>query len=70
MIDWHDIEDLAYEAEQLAVLSMTIDDAMNYGPSTPDAYFGALSLLTTMAQTHAKKLDALYQKEPKNSKEG
>lgn len=63
MINWHDIEDLTSEAEQITVLAQTVEDAMNYGPSTPDAYFGALSLLTSLTHTHAEKLELLFKTE-------
>lgn len=63
MIDWHDIEDRGYEAEQLAILATTIEDAINYGPSDAKVYLGSLSLLGKLLSEHARKLNTIAQAE-------
>jgi hypothetical protein len=52
------IEDLGLEAEQLAAMSLAIEDAIAYGPFTEKAYHGALSLLSNLLNDHAKKIYA------------
>ena len=54
----HNIEDLGLEAEQLAAMSLAIEDAIAYGPFTEKAYHGALSLLSNLLNDHAKKIYA------------
>ena len=59
MIDWHDIEELGYEAEQLASMAQAIDDAIMYGPSSAEAHQGALSLMIGIMRQHAEKLQSI-----------
>ena len=59
VIDWHDIEDLGFEAEQLASMAQAIDDAIMYGPSSAVAHQGALSLMIALMNQHAEKLQSI-----------
>jgi len=63
MINWQDIEDLGFEAEQLASLALTLEDAVSYGPASAAEYFGAFSILTTIARRHADKLNVMAKAE-------
>lgn len=61
MIDWKEVEALGTEAEQLATMAQTVEDAIAYGPFTEKTYHGALSLLTTLIHQHARKIhDVLH----------
>jgi len=57
MIDWQEIEELGTEADQLATMAQTVEDAIAYGPFTEKYYHGALSLLTTLMRQHAQKIN-------------
>ena len=63
MIEWREIDELSIEAKQLADLAMTVEDAMSYGPLSPETYLGALSLLQDLLHAHAKKLGAVVKNE-------
>ena len=53
------MEDLSMDAERMATLTTTIYTAINYGPSTAEAYIESLTLLEDLLDAHAKKLKGL-----------
>ncbi len=63
MIDWQEIEALGTEAEQLATMAQTVEDAIAYGPFTEKTYHGALSLLTALIHQHAQKINVVLHAE-------
>ena len=63
MIDRNEIEDLALEARQIACLSLSIENAMYYGPNTAETYYDALSAVTDLMSQHADKLRTVINKE-------
>jgi len=69
MIDWQEIEDLSTEADQLATMAQTVEDAIAYGPFTEKTYHGALSLLTTLMRQHAQKINSVLHAEIKDLRE-
>ena len=65
MINWHDIEDLEHEAEQLATMALTIDDAISYGPSSPEVYHGSVALLIELMHRHTRNINLIVANELK-----
>lgn len=63
MINWHEIEDLGEDAERLATLAATIEDAMAYSPVKAQTYLDSLFLLGTLLHQHADKLNSIVKTE-------
>ena len=68
MENLREIENLGLEAEQLAAMSLAIEDAIEYGPFTEKSYHGALSLLTNLLDQHAEKINILVERTCKDGK--